>query len=132
MNRPNSFYQNMGAPYPYKRGMQNNPFHVPRMGAKEITPLKKPMTFRHALTSAEKGIDTISSMIPIYQKVKPIVTSGKDFVTNFKDKFFKNKKKEPEKVDVEIVDMESKAEKRKEMPQEKIIKEETKPNKPFF
>ena len=121
MNRPNSFYQNMGAPYPYTRGMQNNPFHVPRMGAKEITPLKKPMTFRHALTSAEKGIDTISSMIPIYQKVKPIVTSGKDFVANFKDK-----------VDVEIVDMESKAEKRKEMPQEKIIKEETKPNKPFF
>lgn len=118
-------------PYPnnFSSPMRNNPFNVPRMGAKE-TVFKKPLTLNSALSSAEKGIDTISSLIPIYQKVKPVIENGKDFVSLVKSKLVKKQEKKVEKVDVEIVEDNKKEEEKKE--DLKKEKEETKPNNPFF
>ncbi len=125
----------MRGPYPYNpypnnfsSPMRSSPFNVPRMGAKEAV-FKKPLTLNSALSSAEKGIDTISSIIPIYQKVKPVIENGKDFVTLIKSKLAKKQEKKVEKVDVEIVDEVKETPKQKEIKKEK---EETKPNNPFF
>ncbi len=106
-----------------------NPFKMPLMrNMNDFPPLRKPMTFKSMLDSANKSIDTISSIIPLYQKVMPIINTSKDVMSHMKNKLFKNNSiKEKEKVDVEIVDPVKKDDQK-----EKIIKEETKPNQPFF
>lgn len=121
-------YQNYYNEYPFNAYRGNTPFSVPRMPTKDINPIKKPLTISKALTNAEKGIDTISSLIPIYQKVKPVIENSKDFVNLIKKKITTSSKKNVEKVDVEVVDNEEK----NETKEEKEVKEETKPNKPFF
>lgn len=108
----------------------NSPFNVPRMGGKDVTRVKKGFTLNSALTNAEKGIDTISSIIPIYQKVKPIVENGKDFINLIKTKLVKTKEKKVEKVEPELVDPMNKTE--KETIKETKKKEEKEPNAPYF
>ncbi len=106
-----------------------SPFNPPRINAGEAFLPKKGFTLTSALTSAEKGIDTISSLIPIYQKVKPVIENGKDIFNVVKKKFIKQevKKETPvEHVDVEIVDTKKKED------QKQYRKEENKPNNPFF
>lgn len=121
MYRNNSFYNN------------SSPFNIPRMKQNDVffTP-KKGMNLNRTLQGVEKGIDTINSIIPLYQKVTPLISSSKDIVSKLKTTFIKKKTNNPsqtrEKVDVEIVDQP----KNIKDPINNIKKEETKPNKPYF
>ncbi len=129
---PNFYQNNYMNPNSYRN---DSPFTMPRMGQREMNGIpKKGFTLSSALANAEKGIDTISSIIPIYQKVKPVIENGKDIVNVVKQKFNKKKEKPKEKVDVEIVDEEAKEKQNKNLNSEENLnkKEETKPNKPFF
>lgn len=117
----------------YKNAFNQNPndiispFQNPRMGDLDIMNMKKPMNLSRSLSRVEKGIDTISSFIPLYQKVKPVIENSKDFVNLIKKKLNKTtkSKKKVEKVDVEIVNENKQAD-------DDILKEETKPNNPYF
>ena len=74
-----------------------------------INPLNVRKTFeiKDLIIKAEKGVDTISSVIPLYKKVQPVIEQGKSFVTNLNSFFKKNKKEDKpkvEKVEAEIVE----------------------------
>lgn len=65
---------------------------------------KKTFNLRDMITRTEKGIDTISSVIPLYQKVKPVIDQGKNMLTSFTSFLNKKQTNKLEKVEVEIVD----------------------------
>ena len=74
-----------------------------------INPLngRKKTSLKSMIGTAERSIDTINSIIPLYQKVKPVLDNGKNILTSITSFFNKPVKKEDrvvEKVDVEIVD----------------------------
>lgn len=92
------YYQN------YYRGVSTPSFKT------NINPLngRKTTSMRSLILNAEKSIDTISSLIPLYQKVQPVISQGKNIISSiintFKTKQSKiatNKK--VEKVDAEIL-----------------------------
>ena len=62
---------------------------------------------RSMILNAEKSIDTISSLIPLYQKVQPVISQGKNIVSSLINTFKKkpniNINKNVEKVDVELM-----------------------------
>lgn len=71
-----------------------------------INPLnrKKKPNLKHFINSTERSVDTISSFIPLYKKVKPVMDQGKTFVMSATDYFKNFKKKKPvEHVEAEVV-----------------------------
>lgn len=96
------YYQN------YYRGVSTPSFKS------NINPLngrKKP-SMRSMILNAEKSIDTISSLIPLYQKVQPVISQGKNIVSSLINTFKKkpniNINKNVEKVDVELMPQDNK------------------------
>ena len=91
------YYQN------YYRGVSTPSFKS------NINPLngRKTTSMRSIISNAEKSIDTISSLIPIYQKVKPVISQGKNIISSLVTTFTKKTNKEPikrvEKVEAEIL-----------------------------
>ena len=92
------YYQN------YYRGVSTPSFKT------NINPLngRKTTSMRSLILNAEKSIDTISSLIPLYQKVQPVISQGKNIVSSiintFKTKQSKTAtNKKVEKVDAEIL-----------------------------
>ena len=91
------YYQN------YYRGVSTPSFKS------NINPLngRKTTSMRSIISNAEKSIDTISSLIPIYQKVQPVISQGKNIVSSlistFSKKSNKDLNKKVEKVDAEIL-----------------------------
>jgi len=120
-------YYNQNYRYNPNYNYQNNPFSTPRVNNEIFVNPKKGMDFKRIITNTEKGIDTISSIIPLAQKVTPLISNGKDFIKNIKKQFTKKETKtvKKEKVEAELVEPSIKKE-------EFIKKEETKPNKPYF
>lgn len=114
--RNNNYYNNY-SPFNVARMNNNNVFFTP----------KKNMSLSRSIQGIEKGIDTINSIIPLYQKVTPLISSGKDIFKKVKNTFIKKNETVKEKVDVEIVDTNNKYE-----DNINIKKEETKPNNPYF
>ena len=70
---------------------------------------KKIVPFKDLISKAERSVDTINYIIPLYKKVQPIISQGKNIITSVTSFFKKsnNTKKEEkqiEKVEAEIVD----------------------------
>ena len=85
-----------------------NPINIPSQRS-YINPLngKKTFEIKDLIIKAEKGVDTISSVIPLYKKVQPVIEQGKNFVSNMNSFFNKNKTKDKtkiEKVEAQIVE----------------------------
>lgn len=96
----NRYYNNQ---YRYQ-----TPINIPSQRS-YINPLNGRKTFeiKDLIIKAEKSVDTISSVIPLYKKVQPVIEQGKSFVTNINSFFKKNKKEDKpkvEKVEAEIVE----------------------------
>ena len=74
-----------------------------------INPLngRKNTSLKSIIGTAERSIDTINSIIPLYQKVKPVIDNGKNILSSITSFFANTPKKENkkvEKVDIEIVE----------------------------
>lgn len=117
--------------YPYQN-YYRSPISIPNKRT-FVNPIigKKTLTFKDILSRTEKSVDTISSMIPLYQKVKPILDQGKNMFSSVTNFLTKKQEKKIEKVDIEIVT--------KQETNEKEIKSETfdyrqnsTSSKPFF
>ena len=70
---------------------------------------KKSVPFKDLISKAERSVDTINSIIPLYKKVQPIIDQGKTIISSVTSFFKKTKdtKKEErnvEKVEAEVVD----------------------------
>ncbi len=119
-------YSNNFTPY------NNIPFQVPRMSKPDaIFSQSRKLNIPTLLNRCEKGIDTINSIIPLYNKVSPLISNGKVIVNNLKKSIFKDTTKKVEKVDAEVVEDKVVNENTKPKDDE-IIKEQNKPNSPFF
>ena len=92
---------------------------------------KKTFNLRDMITQTEKGIDTISSVIPLYQKVKPVIDQGKNMLTSFTSFLNKKQTNKLEKVEVEIVDK-PKTFKENEENMEFDYRQNSTSSKPFF
>lgn len=73
-----------------------------------INPLngRRNVPFKQILQKAEKSVDTINSIIPLYKKAQPLIEQGKtifSYVTSFLKKNEQKKELSKEKVEVEIV-----------------------------
>ena len=96
-------YQNFN-PYGYYRDAIN----IPRTRS-YINPLngRKNVSLKTMINNAERSVDTISSIIPLYKKVKPVLDQGKTILSSITSYFTKkevtNKNNNVEHVDVEIV-----------------------------
>jgi len=95
------YYQNRNTPLYY------NPINVPSRRS-YINPLsgKKTFNMSRMIQSTEKGIDTISSLIPLYNKIKPVINQGKTMLSSVNN-FFQNKtvkQRKVEHVEAEVVD----------------------------
>ena len=103
--------------YPYQN-YYRSPISIPNKRT-FVNPIigKKTLTFKDILSRTEKSVDTISSMIPLYQKVKPILDQGKNMFSSVTNFLTKKQEKKIEKVDIEIVT--------KQETNEKEIKSET-------
>lgn len=69
---------------------------------------RKSVPFKDLIIKAERSVDTINSIIPLYKKAQPIIEQGKNIftsVTSFFKKTNKNEQtqKEVEKVEAELV-----------------------------
>lgn len=70
------------------------------------------MSFQQMIGRAERSVDTISSLIPLYKKVKPVIDQGKTMLTSVTS-FFSQKPKgktQVEHVEAEVVETEEKKE----------------------
>ncbi len=126
MYNPNFNYN-----YPYR-----NPINIPSQRT-HINPLngRKSFSMSQMISSAEKSVDTISSIIPLYKKVKPIIDQGKSMLSSVTNYF--NKKTttntKVEHVEVEIVDDETKDNKSEnKMYEEQTYRTNNTQSKPFF
>lgn len=95
------YYQNRNNLYYY------NPVNVPSRRS-YINPLsgKKSFNMSRMIQSTEKGIDTLSSLIPLYNKIKPVISQGKTMLSSMNN-FFQNKtvkQRKVEHVEAEVVD----------------------------
>lgn len=110
------------------------PFSTPKAIANVATKTSKSFSLSSILSGAQKGINTLNQIIPLYNQVKPLVQNGKQMLN-----IFKNVKKtnfEPEGLNNEDIA-------NKEEIKDNIVKEEVKednniifnkssPSKPFF
>ena len=94
---------------------------------------KKTFNLRDMIAKTEKGIDTISSVIPLYQKVKPVIDQGRTLFNNFTTFMSKKQKvNTPEKVDVEIITNTEQNYKKNEEKNEFNYRQNSTSSKPFF
>ena len=94
---------------------------------------KKTFNLRDMIAKTEKGIDTISSVIPLYQKVKPVIDQGRTLFNNFTTFMSKKQKvNTPEKVDVEIITNTEQNYKKNEVTSEFNYRQNSTSSKPFF
>ncbi len=96
-NQNNNFYRNSPINIPSRRTYYN-----PIMGRKNVP-------FKDLIQKAERSVDTINSIIPLYKKVQPIIEQGKTVISSINTFFNKNNKevkttKNVEKVEAEIID----------------------------
>lgn len=115
------------------------PFSTPKAIANVATKTSKSFSLSSILSGAQKGINTLNQIIPLYNQVKPLVQNGKQMLN-----IFKNVKKtnfEPEGLNNENIV--NKEEIKQEEIKDNIVKEEVKednniifnkssPSKPFF
>lgn len=102
--------------YSYYRGPINyyNSVNVP-MRRSYINPLngRKSMSLKELISKAERSVDTVNSIIPLYKKVKPVIDQGKTMLTSlttfFKKAPVKEETKKVEKVEAEVVETPKKA-----------------------
>ena len=99
--------------YMYNDPRYGAPVSVPTRRS-YINPLngRKSMSFQQMIGRAERSVDTISSLIPLYKKVKPVIDQGKTMLTSVTS-FFSQKPKgktQVEHVEAEVVETEEKKE----------------------
>lgn len=129
--------QNYSYPYsPYP------PVSIPRQRT-YINPLngRRTTSFKTLISGAEKSVDTISSIIPLYKKVKPVLDQGKTMLTSVTSFFSKkpeakakSDKRTVEHVEAEVVSEEPAPEKREEKAEEASFdyRKNSSESKPFF
>ena len=94
---------------------------------------KKTFNLRDMIAKTEKGIDTISPVIPLYQKVKPVIDQGRTLFNNFTTFMSKKQKvNTPEKVEVEIITNTEQNYKKNEEKSEFNYRQNSTSSKPFF
>ena len=94
---------------------------------------KKTFNLRDMIAKTEKGIDSISSVIPLYQKVKPVIYQGRTLFNNFTTFMSKKQKvNTPEKVEVEIITNTEQNYKKNEEKSEFNYRQNSTSSKPFF
>lgn len=118
------------------------PFSTPKALSSIATKTNKSLSFSSIISGAQKGINTLNQIIPLYNQVKPLVQNGKQMLN-----IFKNVKKtnfEPEgnseiKEEVTIKEEQVDEEKKEEIiiannekEENNIIFNKTSPSKPFF
>ena len=90
----------------------NNQYYYPPVNIPSrrsyINPLngRKNLPFKDLVLKAEKSVDTVSSLIPLYKKVQPVIEQGKSMFSNIGKLFKKGEKNKPvkEKVEAEVVE----------------------------
>lgn len=118
---------------PYKN-YYRSPISIPNKRT-YVNPIdgKKTFNLRDMIAKTEKGIDTISSVIPLYQKVKPVIDQGRTLFNNFTTFMSKKQKvNTPEKVDVEIITNTEQNYKKNEEKSEFNYRQNSTSSKPFF
>lgn len=68
---------------------------------------RKSVPFKDLLSKAERSVDTINSIIPLYKKAQPLIEQGKTILSSvtsfFKKDQTKKEEKKVEKVEAELV-----------------------------
>ena len=90
----------------------NNQYYYPPVNIHSrriyINPLngRKNLPIKDLVLKAEKSVDTVSSLIPLYKKVQPVIEQGKSMFSNIGKLFKKDEKNKPvkEKVEAEVVE----------------------------
>ncbi len=112
------------------------PFSTPKAVAGTAAKATKSLSFSSIINGAQKGINTLNQIIPLYNQVKPLVQNGKQMLN-----IFKNVKKtnfEPEGVEekedstAEVNENSIVKEIKKTNYEKSVIFNQTKPSKPFF
>lgn len=116
------------------------PFSTPKAVASAATKATKSFSLSSIINGAQKGINTLNQIIPLYNQVKPLVQNGKQMFNIFKN--IKKTNFEPEGVEDTPLENNTtetnekviiEAEKIKSPNiEEPIIFNQTKPSKPFF
>ena len=111
------------------------PFSTPKAALTTATKASKSLSFSSLLSGAQKGINTLNQIIPLYNQVKPLVQNGKSMLNIFKK--VKNTNFEPEGLnepisETKVEEQEIKKEIIEENNEDNIIFNQTKPSKPFF
>lgn len=115
------------------------PFSTPKAIANVATKTGKSFSLSSILSGAQKGINTLNQIIPLYNQVKPLVQNGKQMLN-----IFKNVKKtnfEPEGINNEETNKNeniqqdeiiNNTEKNEVKEESNIIFHKSSPSKPFF
>lgn len=115
------------------------PFSTPKAIANVATKTSKSFSLSSILSGAQKGINTLNQIIPLYNQVKPLVQNGKQMLN-----IFKNVKKtnfEPEGINNEETNKDENIQQDEiiKNPAKNDVKEESNiifhkssPSKPFF
>lgn len=122
----NNFNQGL---YPYY-----SPINVPSRRS-YVNPLngRKSRPLKDLINKAERSVDTINSIIPLYKKVQPVIEQGKTIFSSIGTFFKKNDNKKQEK-NIEKVEAEIVEEPHKEVKEEKVFdyRVNESNSKPFF
>lgn len=92
------------------------------------------MNMTQMIASAEKSVDTISSLIPLYQKVKPVIEQGKTMLNSVTSFFSSNQKKKTnvEHVEVEVVSPNQEENQQSKIDQDFDYRKQNTSSRPFF
>ena len=118
------------------------PFSTPKALTGIAAKTGKSFSLSSLLNGAQKGINTLNQIIPLYNQVKPLVQNGKQMLNIFKNVKKSNfepegntESKEEEVIKEEPVNEEKKEEiiiENNEKEENNIIFNKTSPSKPFF
>lgn len=108
------------------------PFSTPKAALTTAAKTTKSLSFSSIINGAQKGINTLNQIIPLYNQVKPLVQNGKSMLNIFKK--VKNTNFEPEGLEEPISEtkVEEPTNNKEINKEENIIFNQTKPSKPFF
>lgn len=130
--------QNMyQSPQYYNNQRMNRPINPP----KSKTPFKTParvgipkFTFSKFLTGTQEVISTISTAIPLYTQVKPLLSGARGLTKGLANKFFHSQKNSSKEVisNPEIITPKEEKKNHTTHTYSYDFQEENKPNKPFF
>lgn len=95
---------------------------------------RKSMNMTQMIANAEKSVDTISSLIPLYQKVKPVIEQGKTMLNSVTSFFSNNQKKKTnvEHVEVEVVSPNQEENQQSKIDQDFDYRKQNTSSRPFF